>query len=166
MPLQFRAAAPDDAVECVRIRARTRENAIPEARLESAGITAASWARDIEDGSLPGFVCESEGTIVGYCFGARDTGEVVVLALLPEFECRGLGRLLLAMMVEALRGDGHRRLFLGCSPDASCRAWGFYRHLGWKSTGTFDQFGDEVLELVSGDKFDEPSPQHHERRRT
>ena len=24
---------------------------------------------------------------------------------------------------------------------------GFYRHLGWRSTGTVDRLGDEVLEL-------------------
>ena len=54
----FRAAVPSDAAECVRIRGRTRENAISEERLRNAGITTESWARDIETGSLPGFVCE------------------------------------------------------------------------------------------------------------
>jgi ribosomal protein S18 acetylase RimI-like enzyme len=148
MSLLFRPAVPSDAVECIQVRGRTRENAISEARLRSAGITVESWAREIEEGSLPGFVCESAGSIVGYCFGATDTGEVVVLALLPDFERRGLGRELLDMVVQRLRADGHRRLFLGCSTDPSCRAHGFYRHLGWRSTGTFDHFGDEVLELV------------------
>jgi ribosomal protein S18 acetylase RimI-like enzyme len=148
MSLLFRPAVPSDAVECIQVRGRTRENAISEARLRSTGITVESWAREIEEGSLPGFVCESAGSIVGYCFGATDTGEVVVLALLPDFERRGLGRELLDMVVQRLRADGHRRLFLGCSTDPSCRAHGFYRHLGWRSTGTFDHFGDEVLELV------------------
>lgn len=48
--------------------------------------------------------------------------------------------------VEAL---GHKRLFLGCSCDPSARSYGFYRHLGWQSTGQMDRHGDEVLELVS-----------------
>jgi GNAT superfamily N-acetyltransferase len=133
----------------VRLRGLTRENAVSEERLRKAGITVESWARDIETGRLPGFVCESDGNLVGYCFGARETGEIVVLALLPGHEDRGLGRRLLGMVVEQLRGFGHRRLFLGCSPDPACRAYGFYRHLGWRTTGTFDRHGDEVLELLT-----------------
>jgi GNAT superfamily N-acetyltransferase len=149
MTLQFRAAVASDASACVRLRGLTRENAVAEERLRSAGVTAGSWATDIESGSLPGFVCESDGELVGYCFGARETGEVIVLALLPAYEGRGLGRRLLGMVVKQLRGFGHRRLFLGCSPDPSCRAYGFYRHLGWRTTGAFDRHGDEVLELMT-----------------
>ena len=145
----LRAAVPNDAPECVRIRGLTRENAISEERLRNAGITAESWARDIEAGSLPGFVCESDGSLVGYCFGSKETGEVVVLALLPDYESRGLGRQLLTMVVEQLRSFGHDRLFLGCSPDPTCRAYGFYRRLGWRTTLAFDSRGDEVLELLS-----------------
>jgi len=26
--------------------------------------------------------------------------------------------------------------------------YGFYRHLGWRSTGTFDAAGNEVLEYI------------------
>ena len=42
---------------------------------------------------------------------------------------------------------GHSRLFLGCSPDPKGRSYGFYRHLGWRSTETFDHKGDEILEF-------------------
>lgn len=149
MDLQFAPAVPGDAAECVRVRGLTRENAVPAERLRALGITVESWANDIESGALPGFTCRADGALVGYCFGARDTGEVVVLALLPEFEGRGLGRRLLGLVVELLRARGHRRLFLGCSPDPSSRSHGFYRHLGWRSTGTFDAHGDEVLELAA-----------------
>jgi GNAT superfamily N-acetyltransferase len=144
----LRPAVPGDARECVRIRGLTRENAIDEARLRSAGITVDTWARDIASGALPGVVCEAGGRMVGYCFGDRATGEVVVLALLPEHEGKGLGRALLDAVTGLLRARGHGRLFLGCSPDPACRAYGFYRHLGWRSTGALDRFGDEVLELV------------------
>jgi GNAT superfamily N-acetyltransferase len=146
--LRFRRAVASDAAECVRIRGLTRENAVSAERLRSAGITVESWGSDIESGSLPGFVCESAGAMAGYCFGAKDTGEVVVLALLPEYENQGLGRRLLAMVIDELRSHGHKRLFLGCSPDPSCRSYGFYRHLGWRTTGTWDSHGDEVLELL------------------
>jgi GNAT superfamily N-acetyltransferase len=144
-----RAAAPEDAPACVALRGRTRENAVSEERLRALGITARSWADDIRSGALPGQVAVSaDGTLAGYCFGARDTGEIVVLALLPAFEARGLGRDLLARVVQQLADAGWRRLFLGCSDDPASRSFGFYRHLGWRSTGQADANGDEILELT------------------
>ena len=93
------------------------------------------------------YVCIEQERTVGYCCADRNTGEVVVLALLPAWEGRGIGKKLLAMVVTDLANLGFRRLFLGCSSDPKVRSYGFYRHLGWKSTGSFDANDDEVLEL-------------------
>jgi GNAT superfamily N-acetyltransferase len=148
MALKFRPAVPADIAACVDLRGKTRENAISAERLAAAGITVASWARDVEVGALPGFVCIDElNRIGGYCFGEVATGEIVVLALLPEHESRGIGRELLGLVVNLLREAGHYRLFLGCSADPSTRSYGFYRHLGWSSTGAIDRFNDEILEF-------------------
>jgi GNAT superfamily N-acetyltransferase len=76
----------------------------------------------------------------------RETGEIQVLAVLPDFENCGVGRELLGRTSKELAKLGHARLFLGCSPDPASRSYGFYRHLGWRSTGTFDKYGDEILE--------------------
>ncbi len=150
MPIiEFRSATPGDAAECVVLRGRTRENAISAERLAAMGITARSWGDDIRTGASPGHVCVSEGRIVGYCFGARLTGEIVVLALLPDFARQGLGRRLLDLVVADLINEGRHRLFLGCSADPATRSHGFYRHLGWQSTGGFDQHGDEILEYFA-----------------
>lgn len=145
--LQYRRAVSADTAECVALRGRTRENAISEATLASLGITAQSWANSIETGRLPGYVCTDDNQIVGYCFGDKQTGEIVVLAVLPQYERRGIGKALLLRIVEELRSLGYQRLFLGCSRDPSHRSHGFYRHLGWSPTGTFDVHDDEVLEL-------------------
>ena len=148
--MNYRTAQPEDAAACVALRGKTRENAVSPERLRAMGITVASWGEDIRSGALPGHVCTVQGQIVGYCFGASATGEVVVLALLPDFENQGIGRALLHRVVTHLRGLGRARLFLGCSSDPTSRSYGFYRHLGWRSTGTFDTHGDEVLELLPG----------------
>jgi len=148
MHLEIRQALPEDAAACVHMRGMTRENAVSAERLRDCGITEQSWAEDIRADALPGYVCHSEGKLLGYAFGARSRGEVVVLALLPEAESQGLGSRLLALVVQELRASGRTRLTLGCSPDASTRSYGFYRHLGWRSTGTFDRAGDEILELL------------------
>ena len=142
---------PEDIAACVELRGRTRENAVSRERLEAIGITVGSWSSDVADGSLPGHVCFAGSELAGYCFGARDTGEVVVLALLPQYENRGVGKTLLNLMVRDFERLGFRRLFLGCSTDPGTRSHGFYRHLGWRSTGTFDAFNDEVLEYCFAD---------------
>ena len=127
----------------------TRENAISTESLASLGITVESWGNAIADGSLPGYVCIDDGHIVGYCFGDKPTGEVVVVALLPAYEGRGIGKTLLLQVVHDLRSAGHTRLILGCSSDPSHRSYGFYRYLGWRPTGSFDDRDDEILELAA-----------------
>jgi GNAT superfamily N-acetyltransferase len=143
----YRPAAPSDADECIALRGQTRENAIRSATLASYGITAKSWAQSVETGRSSGIVCIEGGRIVGYCFGDNQTGEIIVLALFPEYEGQGIGKTLLSQVGTNLRQLGHRRLFLGCSRNPEHRSYGFYRHLGWRTTGAADAHGDEVLEL-------------------
>lgn len=148
--LQISRAVAADAPECILVRGMTRENAVSEDRLRAHGITAESWADDIRSGRLPGWVARRGGQLVGYCFGAANTGEVVVLALLPQEEGAGLGKRLLQLVIDDLKSKGHTQLFLGCAADPSVRSYGFYRHLGWISTGKTDENGDEVLCLTAG----------------
>lgn len=147
MTIEFQAAAPEQTAEYVHLRGQTRENAVSAARLQSLGITAQTWAADIRTNTLLGFDCRVDDALAGYCFGNTHSGEVVVLVVGPAFEGLGIGQRLLALVVEQLRGLGHSRLFLGCAADPLVRSYGFYRHLGWRSTGSVDKLGDEVLEL-------------------
>lgn len=147
MPIFLEPAPPDRACEYIRLRGLTRENAVSEARLQQLGITAESWAADIASGELWGTLVRDESRLLGYCFGNTRTGEVVVLALLPDAEGQGLGRHLLGSVVDRLKSHGHQRAFLACCADPQVRSHGFYRHLGWRSTGTLDEHQDELLEL-------------------
>lgn len=157
----IRLALPEDIPACVVLRGRTRENAIPAEHLAAMGITVESWSDDVRSGVLTGFVCTEDRTIVGYCFGDTTSGEVVVLALLPTHEGRGIGRRLLSRVGAHLAEAGHRRLFLGCAADPATRSFGFYRHLGWVSTGTLDPAGDEILELFTPSAEDPANPKEH-----
>ncbi|APA69471.1 GNAT family N-acetyltransferase [Janthinobacterium sp. 1_2014MBL_MicDiv] len=145
--ITFHAANADDTAAFTELRGKTRQNAVSQERLAEVGITADSWAEMMRSGNLPGHVCHRDGQLAGYCFGDRDTGEIVVLALLPDCEGLGIGKTLLARVMAELRAQGHARLFLGCSNDPSSRSYGFYRYLGWTATGETDKYGDDVLEF-------------------
>lgn len=146
--LHYRLAEPGDIASCVELRGRTRENAVSAERLAALGITVASWSAQVRRGELVGHVAWQGDRMAGYAFGDVSTGEVVVLALLPDFEGQGVGATLLRTLVADLQARGHRRLFLGCSSNPAVRSHGFYRHLGWQPTGRQDRLGDEELELL------------------
>lgn len=148
MPIHYRPALADDAAACIELRGRTRENAFTAAQLAALGITVKSWAAGIAEGDFVGRIAWEGERMAGYCFADHGSGEVLVLALLPEYEGRGIGRQLLLQVVSLTRDAGHRRLFLACSADPRSRSHGFYRYLGWRPTGAIDEAGDEILELV------------------
>ncbi|MTJ80836.1 MAG: GNAT family N-acetyltransferase [Telmatospirillum sp.] len=145
---EYRQARPDDAEACIDLRGRTRENAFSREELRNLGITPETWRDGIAEGLFPGYVFTSGGRIGGYCFGDSDSGEILVLAVLPDFEGSGVGRTLLGLMVEDFRKRGFHRLFLGAATDPGVRSHGFYRHLGWVPTGGIDDAGDEIMELT------------------
>src|SRR4029077_12508496 len=81
--------------------------------------------------------------------GRPATGEVLVLAVLPQFEGRGIGKTLLSLAVNCLRSFKPTRIWLGASSDPGTRSHGFYRALGWRPVGEKDTHGDEILVLPS-----------------
>ena len=145
--LQFRETLPSDVDELFSVRARTREHSVSKDRLEEFGITPESIARQIADGDVKGWVCSHDSALVGFCNGDGKTGEVLVLAVLPEYESMGVGSNLLAHVVEWLRSVGFGTLWLAASPKVGIRAHGFYRSLGWRPSGKIDKNGDEILVL-------------------
>jgi N-acetylglutamate synthase-like GNAT family acetyltransferase len=148
MTVEYRRAVPSDIATCIALRGKTRENAVSVERLAQLGVTLASWSAGVASGDLLGYVCLEHGQIVGYCFADKRRGEIVVLVVMPAWEGKGIGKNLLDLMVTDFAKLGFQTLFLACSLDPKVRSYGFYRHLGWKSTSTFDSNHDEVLEFV------------------
>ena len=147
MELLFRETLPSDIDGLFSVRARTRESAISREGLASIGIAPKSIAKQMASGRLKGWVCLHGATLVGFCNGDGDSGEVLVLAVLPEYERRGVGTGLLSRVVEWLRSVGCNTIWLAASPDTRIRAHGFYRSLGWRPNGKTEQNGDEILVL-------------------
>src|SRR5690348_7004857 len=98
------------------VRASTRENAIPRARLAARGITNESMAADLARETYRMWIAESDGRVVGFSVAEAADGEVQALAVREGYEGRGIGRSLLAAAVDFLRERGVARPFLWTSP--------------------------------------------------
>lgn len=144
--MEYRKAKPQDSVAIIEMRDKTRENPATPEQLAAIGITVDSWTQAISENAILGYVCSDANTMLGYCFADRETGEILVVAIRAKAENKGLGKKLMQLTTSELATIGHKRLFLACNPNPKGRSYGFYRHLGWTSTNTFDQHGDEILE--------------------
>jgi ribosomal protein S18 acetylase RimI-like enzyme len=145
--LNVREICERDIEELFVVRAATRQNAMSKEQLARMGITPASIAESLTAGRSKGWVGVSESRIVGFCMGDSGKGEVLVLAMLPDFEGRGIGATLLSRVVEWLRSFNPARVWLSASSDPATRAYGFYRAAGWRPIGEIDANGDEILVL-------------------
>ena len=148
----IRTTELQDIPSLYEVRAGTRQNAIPREQLIEWGITPESTAEGFSSGALVGRVCEIDGRVVGFCSGDTSTGEVLVLAVLPEWEGKGIGRALLDGVVLELERRNLSRLWLACSPDPRSRSHGFYRANGWRDSGRKSDNGDEILVLSCAER--------------
>jgi ribosomal protein S18 acetylase RimI-like enzyme len=104
--------------------------------------TRADWLRRIKF-----WECVDESLVVGHCWGDIATGEIVSLGVRKNYECQGIGRKLLSLVVARLRAEGAQRIWLVAPATPILRAFGFYRALGWRPTGEQREGDSEVLEL-------------------
>ena len=143
----FRNMEPRDVEAVFEVRASTRENALTCAQLLEIGITAQTTINALESKAIVGRVCEVDGKIVGFCSGDIHSGEIIVLAVLPEFEKRKIGIALLNGVISDLSVLGVVKFWLACSPNPVIRSHGFYRANGWIPTGEILENQDEILVL-------------------
>ncbi len=127
---EFREIRAADVPELIEVRTRTRENAYTVAQLERLGITVPGVA-ELLAGSYKGWSCSDGDRIVGFCMGDRATGELWVIAILPEYEGLGIGGGLMDRVEGWLWDCGCRWLWLTTDVDTRLRAYGFYRARGW-----------------------------------
>ena len=131
--MNIRQITSADIPALFHIRPRTRENALTIEQLRALGITPDSVATWLA-GSTGGWLCETAtGEVVGFCMADRSTGELLVIALLPAHEGRGIGGRLIQRAENWLAQSGCSRAWLTTDLDETLRAYEFYRHRGWSN---------------------------------
>ena len=129
--MNYRLIVTEDLSEIFDLRAATRDYPCSREKLRQMNITEASVAERLRT-THRGWLCEDEGKIVGFAIGDGKTGELCVIAVLPEFEGRGIGSRLLAAVESWLVSAGWAELWLWTWPDPKKRAFPFYSRHGWK----------------------------------
>jgi GNAT superfamily N-acetyltransferase len=126
----LREIAEVDVPALFLVRIVTHENRLTREELAALGITEESVRVRLR-GSFKGWLCEQDQRVVGFAIGDRSTGELWVIAVLPEWIGRGIGSALLRRGEEWLRESGCARLWLTTDIDQRLRAYAFYRQHGW-----------------------------------
>ena len=81
--------------------------------------------------SAKGWVCDDCDQVVAFSMADCATEEFLVIAVLSEYEGKGVGGMLMALAEEWLAASGCKRAWLTKDLDTTLRAYGFYRKRGW-----------------------------------
>ncbi len=96
-----------------------------------------------------GWVCEVNGTIVGFSVADLKEKNIWALFVDPSYEGKGIGRKLHNMMLDWYFAQSEQKVWLGTSPNT--RAEAFYRMAGWKETGLHGK--DEIKFEMTSDAW-------------
>ena len=129
--MKFREIRQADVPALFEVRVATRENAYSLEELQALQITEATVRRKLET-THAGWLCEVDGRVVGFSMADSGTGEMWVIAVLPDYEGRGIGARLLELVERWLWARGWQESWLTTAIDPSLRAYGFYRKYGWE----------------------------------
>lgn len=129
--MNFREITKDDIQSIFAVRVATHENRLTVEELASLGITEETVKEKLA-GTYKGWLCEVENLVAGFAMGDRATGELWVIAVLPEYIGKGIGSALLRRVEEWLKEKGCHRLWLTTDIDRNLKAYSFYLDHGWK----------------------------------
>ena len=129
----FRQAVSADIPAMSQIRLSVTENVLSD----PARITVDMYEDHLEK-SGRGWVAESTGEIVAFCYANKIDASIWALFVRPGHEGRGLGKSLLKQAVAWLFAEGHERVHLTTGVDT--RADRFYAAQGWERNpvGAYD----------------------------
>lgn len=124
----IREAQPQDIPHIQFVRNAVRENTLSDPSLVTDEDCAEFLFRRGK-----GWVAIVDDVLVGFSIVDLQENNVWALFLLPEYEGRGIGRQLHAVMLDWYFSQTRKTLWLGTSPGT--RAEAFYRKAGWIQNG-------------------------------
>lgn len=139
MQLSYRPAVECDLPILYEIRFSVEQN-----RCNDPGEIPVSRVLPVlkEGGS---FLCLDGTWPVGFSMASLELGELFGLFLRPGYQGQGIGRELLRLAVDWMRGRGATAMHLVTDPGT--RAERLYRAGGWQVTGRIEATGELLLEL-------------------
>ncbi|MFY7731507.1 MAG: GNAT family N-acetyltransferase [Flavobacterium sp.] len=131
----IREAKPRDIEQIQIVRNSVKENTLSDPRLVSD--------HDCEyfiTTRGKGWVCETDGKIVGFCIADLVKNNIWALFIHPEYENRGIGKQLHDVMLQWYFSKKQTPVWLSTTPET--RAVGFYKKQGWNEIGIHGE--DEI----------------------
>ena len=130
--MHFRKMNSGDVPVAFEITLSGREKSFTREALAAVGITE-EFTVDVLDGtrSHEGWVCESDGKVVGFAMGNKLTGELWIIAVLPEYEGKGIGSKLHTLAEDWFKAMGRKEIWLAVLQDIQKTAYAFFKKRGW-----------------------------------
>jgi GNAT superfamily N-acetyltransferase len=153
--IRYRVAGEQDIPGMVAVRFAVKEN-----RLSDPGfLTPQMWLDGLRtSGNANSWVCELDGTIVGFSTARVREADIWALFVDPEFEGRGIGQRLLDLATQWLTSEGVKVIEL--STAAQTRADGFYLQQGWER-GELNARGEVVYRRNAASRTEQMPSQTH-----
>jgi GNAT superfamily N-acetyltransferase len=131
--MNFRKMNSGDVPVTFEIAILGREKSYTREALAAVGITEESTVELLDvSHSHEGWVCECDGKVVGTAMANKNTGELWVVVVLPEYERRGIGSKLYATALEWLVSLGWKEAWLAVLPKIQVTGYSFFKKRGWR----------------------------------
>lgn len=136
----IREAIIDDIKQIQIVR-----NSVTENTLSDPNLVTDEDCKEFMTVRGKGWVCEINHELVGFSIVDLKEHNIWALFLKPEFEKKGIGRLLHDVMLNWYFNQTVNSVWLGTSPNT--RAEAFYKKAGWKVIGTHGK-GEVKFEMT------------------
>ena len=120
-------------------------NVVKENRLSDPSLVSDKDCEEYMTIRGKAWVCEIHNSIVGFAYVDMQENNIWALFVKPEFENKGIGRILHDTMLNWYFVQTDVAVWLSTAPHS--RAEGFYRKAGWKETGLYGK-GEIKFEMT------------------
>ncbi len=132
--INIRLVQTEDIETLFEIRISVKENYQSRQEIAALGITPASVAKMLQVDCCA-WIAEIKGKPVGFSIANLTEKTILGIFVLPEFQNKGVGRVLMEITEDWFKKQGIQEIWLLTGNDPTLRAYGFYLHLGWTPVG-------------------------------